>query len=99
MSNCDEHELLSGVNPKVIPLGDDEMDDVAGGITKGQADTAKTAANAEGRKYMLPRGNHLCAHSNKYKWAKAAKVEEAGHTLYEDIKCYKCGRTWSSYRD
>lgn len=106
MSNHDEHELLSGVNLDVTPLGDDELDDVAGGISKSKAADAKAAANADGRTFMLPTGNYrkLCNHNHKYKWARSKEregtIKSYGDNYY-DIKCYKegCGKTWHKWYD
>lgn len=89
-------ELLGHVNPDVTPLGDDELEDVAGGISKEKADAAAQAAKADGRTEMLPSKNLLCIHNHKYKWARRKISNAATGDDYYDIKCYKpgCGKTW-----
>lgn len=83
----------------VLPLDDDELEAVAGGGAKADAEAA---AIADGRTYRLRAGispNGMCRCNNKFKWARTYDVSwEANgvpRNTWGDIKCYKCGQTYS----
>lgn len=100
MSNYNEHELLSGANPDVTPLGDDELDLVAGGTARSDA---KAAAKADGRTHRV--GDKAiykptCSCRNIYRWARTKKkvgssnIDGSPYYEYLDCKCYDCGKTF-----
>lgn len=94
MNNHDEYKLPISANPDATPLDDDELEDVAGGISKANAADAKAAAEADGRKIMLPNRGLCLGHSRKYQFAKTCTREHC-FDVYRDVKCYKpgCGKT------
>jgi len=81
-------------NNDLFPLPDDELDDVTGGTN---AKNVKALAEADGRTVAVASGNFfvgLCICAAHNKWARSS-FKNSYALYYTDIKCYKCGTTWS----
>ncbi len=93
--------MLECIKNGVLPIEDDDMDAVAGGMTKKKKEEVKALAAADGRNYRLPVLNLLCMCNNDYKWArtkyKSTAVGYEDSDVYRDIKCYNCGKTWDAH--
>ena len=84
-------------------ISDDELEAVAGGMSKAEKKRVQEKAAADGRTFKKPAFNLLCVCNNDYKYARSKMPETGGpigrdYNLYMDIKCYKCGKTWGHTR-
>ena len=93
-------------------LGDDELDLVAGGDSKG--DEYKAQAYADGREIpvgkavLLPKRiimHHYCSCLVEQVWARNCKATNTAldgqvtwETIYYDCKCYTCGKTMAEHK-
>ena len=109
LTDEDKKDALAYFETGVTPMSDDDMDAVAGGGSKNSEAEAK--AKKDGRTYNLP-GNTgaLCNCAHDYKFARyrtTVRVNKISFNegqeiwvdvyRYDDIKCYKCNGTWSSW--
>ncbi len=88
----------------IMPLIDDELDEATGGSTRSEMFAeVERQAKSEGRKVNLDIGTkETCICNYKYKWAKSSQKESTYnfwgivvYTVYYDVKCYKCNKTWN----
>ena len=103
LTEQDKKDALAYFENGVIPMSDDDMDAVAGG-GKGGNPEAEAKAKADGRTYNLPAGNRLCSCPHANQWSRSRTYVCDQTTCgtrysiysYDDIKCYKCNKTWAS---
>lgn len=97
MKKMNSNDMMPSENPEIEILGDEELDEVAGGITKVEAENVRVYAKAEGREVPMPAGSCTCVHNRKYKYARKRTVKGKGineRVYYGDVRCYKCGKEW-----
>lgn len=99
----ESQHIPEAVEADIIPLGDDELEAVAGGAPdSSRAETrnlmsSKSSAAADDRRTAIPEDvEGLCSCGPGHKWAKYWEVLMNNHSLrrYRDVKCYSCGRQW-----
>ena len=104
LTDEDKKEALSYFETGVTPMSDDDMEAVAGGTSK---DDAEKKAKADGRTVGLPCIVPLlqylqdCNCHYKKRWARSKELKTARNGLsdiytYYDVKCYQCNRKWES---
>ena len=89
MSAEEKAQVLEYITSGIVPLDDDDMEAVAGGVQTKK--NSEQQAEDDGRIYNVPPGDDLCTCNYRHKWAREVVKTNLTECNCSDVKCYKCG--------